>query len=139
MSHTRHAALLSTTLLALAVAGCGGAVSTGNLKGESKAVAERIATFQSDVTGGEAKKLCQNDFARAVQTRLQAAGADCTQALKKQLGAIDDFELTVESVAVDGDTATAKVKSMWSGKLRATTMRLVKEGKTWKIAGLGSA
>jgi hypothetical protein len=136
MSLRRAAAPLAIPLLLLALTGCGGAVSTANFKGESQAVAQRIADFQSDVTGGEAKKLCQDDFARAVQARLQTAGASCTQALKDQLGAIDDYELTVESVAVGGDAATAKVKSTWAGKLRLNTLRLVKEDGTWKIAGL---
>ncbi|HUN77755.1 MAG TPA: hypothetical protein VMU32_02425 [Solirubrobacteraceae bacterium] len=128
---------LATPLLALAVAGCGGAVSTGNLKGESKAVAERISEFQTHATGSEAGKLCDDDFARAVAQRLRAAGSSCTAALKKQLGAIDDYELAVESVTVSGKTASARVKSTWSGKAKVTTMRLVKEGRAWKIAGLG--
>ena len=58
------------------------------------------------------------------------------QALKNQLGAIDNYELTVESIAVHGTSATARVKSTWSGKRRTTTMGLVKEGGAWRIATL---
>lgn len=136
-SRRRAAVACAALLTATAFAGCGGAVSTGSLKGESKAVAERISEFQTHATGAEAAKLCNDDFARAVAQRLRAAGSSCTTALKNQLGAIDDYELTVESVAVSGRTASARVKSTWSGKAKVTTMRLVKEGKTWKIAGLG--
>jgi hypothetical protein len=124
-------------LLATGVAACGTTVSTGSYKGESKAVAQRISDFQSDVTGRDEQKLCNRDFASAVRARLQAAGGDCVQALNNQLGAIDDYELAVKSIAVHGAGATARVKSTWSGKQqRASTMRFVKEGGAWRIVAL---
>lgn len=133
---TPVAAIVATALLALTLAACGGAVSTGSFKGSSKAVAQRISDFQSDVTGGDEKKLCGRDLASAVRTRLQAAGSTCEEAFKKQLGAIDDFELSIASIAVHGKSATARVKSTWSGKQRTTTMQLVEEGGAWKIASV---
>jgi NADPH:quinone reductase-like Zn-dependent oxidoreductase len=122
--------------LALGLAACGTTVSTGSYKGASKAVAQRIADFQTDVTASDEKKLCANDLARVVQTRLQAAGSSCVQALKIQLGAIQSFELTVKSIAVHGAGATARVSSTWSGKQRTSTMRFAKEGGAWRIAAL---
>src|ERR1700749_1974502 len=91
-------ALVVAAVLAIGLAACGTTVATGSYKGESKAVAQRIADFQTDVTASEEKKLCANDFARVVRTRLQAAGSSCVQALKSQLGAIQNFELTVKSI-----------------------------------------
>ena len=129
-------ALVSASMLAIGLGACGTSVSTGSYKGPSKAVVQRISDFQTDVTASEEKKLCANDLARAVQTRLQAAGSNCVQALKKQLGAIQNFELTVKSIAVHGTSATARVSSTWSGKQRTSTMQLVKEGGAWKIAAL---
>jgi uncharacterized protein HemX len=129
-------ALALALTLAIGLGACGTAISTGSYKGESKAVVQRISDFQTDVTASEEKKLCENDLARAVQTRLQAAGSNCVQALKKQLGAIQNFELTVKSIAVHGTSATARVSSTWSGKQRTSTMLLVKEGGAWKIAAL---
>jgi hypothetical protein len=120
-------------LLAAGLAACGNTVSTGSYKGASAAVAQRIADFQTDVTAGEDKKLCDQDLAGAVQTRLRAAGGSCVEALKNQLGAIDDYELAVESIAVHGTNATARLKSTWSGKQRKSTMLLVKEGGVWKV------
>jgi hypothetical protein len=131
------ASLALAPLLATGVAACGGStVSTSSFKGESQAVAQRIADFQSDVTAGGEKKLCNRDLAGAVQARLRAAGGSCVQALKNQLGAIDDYELTVSSIAVHGTKATASVKSTWSGKQRVSTLALVKEDGAWKIAAL---
>jgi Putative lumazine-binding len=134
--HRLAGTLASAAVLAIGLGACGTAISTGKYKGESKAVVQRIADFQTDVTASEEKKLCANDLAHAVQARLQAAGGDCVQALKKQLGAIQNFELTVKSIAVRGASATARVSSTWSGKQRTSTMRLVKEGGAWKIAAL---
>jgi hypothetical protein len=129
-------ALALSALAASALTACGSSVSTGSYKGESQAVAQRIADFQTDVTGGEEKKLCSRDLASAVQARLRAAGGNCVQALENQLGAIDDYELTVKAIAVHGTTATARVQSTWSGKQRTSTMRFVKEGDAWKITAV---
>ncbi|HEY3827907.1 MAG TPA: nuclear transport factor 2 family protein [Solirubrobacteraceae bacterium] len=132
----RTATLILAPLLASGVVACGSTVSTSSFKGPSQAVAKRIAEFQSDVTAGEKNKLCNRDFASAVQARLRAAGGSCVEALKNQLGAIDDYELTVKSIAVHGTNATASVKTTWSGKQRLSTLLLVKEGGSWKIASL---
>ncbi|HEY2768843.1 MAG TPA: nuclear transport factor 2 family protein [Solirubrobacteraceae bacterium] len=129
-------ALGAAAALALLLAACGSTVSTGDYRGPSKAVAQRISDFQSDVVAGEEKKLCNRDLASSVQTRLRAGGGDCVQALKKQLGAIDDYEISIASIAVHGTSATARVKSTWSGKQRASTMQFVKEGNSWRIATL---
>jgi hypothetical protein len=132
----RAAALALAPLLAAGLAACGNTVSTGSYKGASAAVAQRIADFQTDLTSGEDKKLCDQDLAGAVQTRLRAAGGSCLQALKNQLGAIDDYELAVESIAVHGTNATAVLESTWSGKRRKSTMRLLEEAGAWKIDAL---
>ena len=132
----RAGSLALAPLLAAGLAACGSTVSTGSYKGASAAVAQRIADFQTDITSGEDKKLCDQDLAGAVQTRLQAAGGSCMQALKNQLGAIDDYELAVVSIAVHGTSATAVLKSTWSGKRRKSTMRLVEEAGSWKVDAL---
>jgi outer membrane murein-binding lipoprotein Lpp len=132
----RPFSLILVALLAVGLASCGSTVSTSKFKGESKAVAARISNFQSDVTAMSEQKLCAKDLASAVQARLHSAHSSCQQALKSQLGAIDDYELAVEKIAVHGATATALVKSTWSGKQRLSTLTLVKEGGAWRITGL---
>jgi hypothetical protein len=100
-------------------------------------VAQRISDFQADVTGSNEQKVCQNDFAAAVRSRLQTAGGGCPAALRHQLKQIDTLELTIKSIEVKGATASASVKSTWSGKSQNSTLRLVKEGSAWRIAALG--
>lgn len=138
-AHTlkRPGALLLAGLVSLTAVACGNTVSTSNFKGESQAVGQAIKGFQSDATHGDQKKVCQNDLARAVQERLKSSSGGCQGALKRQLQQIDNFDMTVESIAVSANTATAKVTSTYSGKTRISTLQLVKEGKSWKIAALG--
>jgi hypothetical protein len=133
----RTGGLIAVPLLAVGLAACGTTVSTSKFTGPAKAVAQRIADYQTDVLATDEKKLCNVDFARAVRARLSAAPGGCEEALKRQLVSIDALELTVEKIAVSGASATATVKSTWSGKLRSTTLTLVEEGKAWRIAGAG--
>jgi hypothetical protein len=129
-------ALLASLLLATGAVACGSTVSTSTFKGESHAVAQRISDYQADVSAASEKKLCNEDLSSAVRGRLNAAAGGCEEALKRQLGSIDDYEATVEQVTVSGTTATAVVKSTWSGKVRDTTLELVKEGDSWRITGV---
>lgn len=129
-------ALLATLLLAVGATACGSTVSTSSFKGESRAVAQRISDYQADVGAASEKKLCSEDLSSAVRRRLNSGSRGCEEALKRQLGSIDAFEATVEQVTVHGATATALVKSTWSGKQRVTTLQLVKEGGGWRIAGV---
>ncbi len=130
--------LLIAVLLALGVGACGSStVSTSSFKGEAHAVAQRISDLQSDVSALNEQKICAQDFSRAARARLSTAGNTCKRALKRQLGSIDDYELSVEKIAVSGATATARVRSTWSGKLSTNALKLVKEGGTWRVEGLG--
>jgi uncharacterized protein YukE len=127
---------LIAVLLALGVGACGSTVSTGGFKGEAHAVAQRISDLQSNVSALSEQKVCDQDFSRAARARLDTAGSTCEQALKRQLGSIDDYELTVEKIAVSGTTATARVRSTWAGKLSTNTLKLVKEGGGWRVEGV---
>jgi hypothetical protein len=120
-------------LLAVVLPACGETPSTSGFSGEKHAVAQTIVNFQNDVTTREQKKLCQNDLAASVTARL-AHGGGCQAALKNQLTQVDAAGLTIESIVVTGKTASARVKSTYSGKSAISAMRLVKEGGRWKIA-----
>jgi hypothetical protein len=133
-SPLRHAAVVLCGLaFAVGLAACGETTSTSKFTGESHDVAQTLSDFQGNVTAREQKKLCENDLAASVTKRLQSVGG-CQAVLKKQLVQLDSTNLTIESVSVSGATATAKVKSTYSGKSRVTTVSLVKEGSRWKIA-----
>lgn len=134
----RACALLAGTLLAAGATACGSTVSTSGFTGESHAVAQRISSYQADIAAASEQKLCSEDLSSALRARLSGTGGSCAQTLKRQLDSIDDYEVTVEKggIAVSGATATAHVRSTWSGKPRSTTLELVKQGGSWRIAGL---
>jgi hypothetical protein len=139
---TMHAAkvtfaLLCTAALALALAACGSTVSTSSYQGESHEVAQAIANLQSDATAGDQKKVCANDLAASVLSKL-GGKTGCEKTIKTQLAEIDNLEASVKSiqVATGATTATATVKSTYAGKSRPGSVSLVKEGKVWKVSGV---
>jgi hypothetical protein len=128
--------LLGALALALGVAGCGETVATNSFRGEAHAVAQRISTFEKHASESSQSKICEQDLASELKARIKASGKSCSEALKEQLKDVEVPSLTVQSVAVHGGTATATVKSTWSGKTEVTTLKLVKEGEDWKISGV---
>jgi hypothetical protein len=125
-------------LLVVGLSACATTVSTSAYKGEAKDVAQTIKNLQSDVTAGEEKKVCQNDLASSVVKSLSSAKGGCQRAIKDQLAEIASFEVNIQSIQVTSPakSATARVKSKYSGKNRISTISLVKEGAKWKIAKL---
>lgn len=120
---------------AAALGACGEAVSTSKFQGERRQVAQTISDFQKDATAADESKLCQHDLARSLTVALGRSGG-CQAALKSQLREVDALNLTVESIALAGTSAQARVKSTWSGRNRLSTLRLVREGGRWRIAGV---
>ncbi len=133
----RPLALICLPLSALALAACGNTVSTSGFKGEQHEVAQTVSNFQAAAMAGEQKKICDEELAAALVTRLGGT-AGCEAAIKSQLAEVDSFEATVESVQLgpDGKTATARVKSVREGKKATSAVTLVKEGGRWKISGV---
>jgi hypothetical protein len=136
-------AVACAALGTLALGACGNTVSTGAFKGEEREVAQAIANLQSDVTAGDEQKICSKDLAGAVLARLNAAPGGCKRVIKDQLAEIDSSTVRVDSVALSGagaqPTATAKVRSIVSGKTRISTVSLVKEAGKWKISAVSLA
>jgi hypothetical protein len=130
-------ALPCVVLLALGLSACAKGVSTSGLKGEAKAATETIKNLQTDVTAGDEKTICENDLAKPLVTKLETSGGSCEKAIKDQLTQVDSFEVTVEAMQVSGGTATAHVRSIYSGKGRRGTLSLAKEAGKWKISSLG--
>ncbi len=132
-------ALLCVPPLATGLAACGAtsSVSTSAFKGEQQQVAKAVAHLQSHATALEAKKICSEDLAAAAVARLNASKG-CKQAIESQLKEIDSFETTVQSVQINGATATARVKSVDAGKKTVQTVTFAKEGGKWRISGLGT-
>jgi hypothetical protein len=129
---------LCAPALALGLSACGaGTASTSAFTGEAHAAAETISNLQSDLSGSDQKKVCTNDLASSVVTKLGGLSG-CEAAIKRQLAEIDNLELAIETVKLgsgaEQGTAQAGVRSIDEGKTRLFTVALVKEAGKWKVA-----
>ncbi|HEV7163671.1 MAG TPA: hypothetical protein VGN25_10490 [Solirubrobacteraceae bacterium] len=127
--------LLCLPLGTVTLAACGSAVSTSSFSGAKHEVAQVVSNLQADATAAEQKKVCADDLAAAVVTRL-GGQKSCETAIKNQLAEVDSLEVSVQSIQISGASATAHVKSEQSGKSKAGTVALVKEGKSWKVSAV---
>jgi hypothetical protein len=132
--------VLGAPLLVASLLGCASKVSTSGFSGEEHEVAQTISNLQADATAADEQKICSNDLAGAVVARLNVAPGGCRQAVKSQVSEVDSLNMTVQSVQLSGTgsqrTANAHVKSVYEGKMRPSTVSLVKEGGKWKISGV---
>jgi hypothetical protein len=126
---------LCALALPLGVSACGETASTSSFKGESHKVAETVSNLETDATALDQQKVCDNDLAATLTKRLGGSSA-CQANLKKQLREIDALTMTIKSIAVNANNASARVQSTYSGKNRTTTLLLVKEGSHWKVSGV---
>jgi hypothetical protein len=141
LPHRSGPALGCATALAALAAGCAQApqTSAGRFSGESKAVAQEIDDWNSAASKHDDKHICQQDLSSALVAALNRAKGGCQEAVRHQLDAADSFTVSVQSVSVNGNQATAQVKSPRAGHDRIDTLALVKEGGRWHLAGLGRA
>jgi hypothetical protein len=133
-------ALVAVPLLLAALAsGCGGSASSaGDFEGEEQRVAELVEQLQSAGETGDAAEICDEVLAQQLRDQIQEAGASCEQELDKAIKDADDFELDVEAVTIQGNTATAKVKGQDRGEERVRDFEFVREGEDWRATNLGS-
>lgn len=124
---------------AVALGGCAAAPSNdaaADFQGVEREVAEVIDELSAAALDGDAKKICDTIFAPALKDRLGSDGVDCQDALEDQLADVADGEIDVEEVTVDGDTATARVVSPYSGEDVEQTLSFERDGSAWRITGL---
>jgi hypothetical protein len=119
-------------LLALCavVSGCGG-------PSDSEQVHETVAAFQQATASKDYQKICDQLLAPKVVQEVESAGLPCEVALEKGLGDVKSPTLTIGKIAVDGDKATAEVRSAAAGQPPSRdTLQLVRVGDSWRIASL---
>lgn len=128
-------------LAALALAACGGAAndSAQEFEGADQEVARAVEDLEEAGQEDEPRRICQALLAREVVDRIEQAGdGDCVEAVQRALDQTDSFSLTVESVRVQGDRATARVETGVDQK-KLETIQLVREGGGWRVAALPGA
>jgi hypothetical protein len=137
----RTRVLVALTLaLAALTAGCTASGSNDDsstdFRGDQRQVASAVEDLESAAANGDEAEICGQLLATRLVDRLSARGRDCRTAVQDALDDADTSDLTVESVRITGDTATARIKEETGDPDRDVTVGLVRERSRWKIARL---
>src|SRR5689334_11475843 len=134
--------LILAAVGALAVAGCttqsSSNDSSGKFTGDQRLVANTIEDFESAASKGDQDKVCSDFLSKDLVATYAKQGGSCEKAVDGALKDTDTFGLTVESVSISGQQATAKVKADRGKKDVPETLTLVKEGSGWRISDFGT-
>ena len=82
-------------------------------------------------SAGDAEKICTEILSKQLVTELKTAGGDCVTEMDRAIDDASDFNLTVRSVKVNGNTATAQVRQGDSRHHRHVHVR-EGEGGAWR-------
>jgi hypothetical protein len=118
----------------LLVAGCGEQGPT-----PEEEVRAKVAEFSRATADKDYQALCDRILAPALIDELKSIGLPCEVALRQGLGDVREPRLTIGRVEVQGESASAQVRTSATGQEPSEdTLRLVNENGTWKISSLGS-
>jgi hypothetical protein len=137
-----RSALILAATAAFAVTGCASQGSSddssGKFRGDQRLVANTVEDFESAASKGDQDQICRDLLAKALVDQFASHGGTCEDAVDGALKDTDSFNLTVESVAINGQQATARVKAD-RGKEpdEQRTLTLVKQGTGWRISEFG--
>ena len=124
-------ALIACVAVTLLAAGCG--------RSPERDVRDTLNAFREATAKKDYQRLCDEIFSTKLveQVRQQVP---CELALKNSsLGDAKNPKLVIKTIKVDGDTASAVVRtSAANQRASEDTVRLVKEGDSWRIQALSS-
>jgi hypothetical protein len=130
----RAVRLLAPVLVLAILAGCGDTGPT-----PEQQVRTTVSDFGRATAAKDYKTLCDRILAPKLIEDVTSIGLSCEAALKRGLGNVKDPRLTIGRVVIDGDNASAEIRSSASGEEPSKdTLKLVKVNGTWKISSLGS-
>jgi hypothetical protein len=125
------AALVAVTALALPA--CGG-------EDQSEAVRGTLERFGRATAEKDYQTICDELFAPQLLTEVRQAGLPCEVALSRSsLAQAERPTLTVRSVSVDGDRASARIRTGAANQPASEdTVQLVRQDGAWRIVSLAS-
>ncbi|HET8757952.1 MAG TPA: nuclear transport factor 2 family protein [Solirubrobacteraceae bacterium] len=125
---------LAPALVLLVLVGCGDAGPT-----PEEQVRTTVSEFGKATAAKDYKTMCGRLLAPALVEDVEQIGLPCERALKQGLDQVREPRLTIGAVKIDGDSATAEVRTSAAGEEPSKdTLKLVNVNGTWKIASLGS-
>ena len=124
--------LIAATLACAALlAACG--------QDDETAVRETLERYAKAVESKDYQTICDELLAQDLLENLRRVQAPCETAIQGGLRDVERPTITIRSVKVDGDTATAVARSDAANQEPSDdTVRLVKEDGDWKVVALSS-
>ena len=130
----RRVRFLAPALVLLVLVGCGDAGPT-----PEELVRTTVSDFGKATAAKDYKTMCDRLLAPKLIEDVTQAGLSCERALKQGLDRVRDPRLTIGAVKIDGDSATAEIRTSAAGEEPSKdTLELVNNNGTWKISSLGS-
>jgi hypothetical protein len=127
------ALLAVTAAVALAACASGGTDSSEDFEGDEREVASVVEDLQTAAADDDASEICRELLAPALIEQLGSQDG-CQKAVATVIDATDTTELEVDSVEVQGTNASARVTSGSGDNATTRTVRLVRDGRNWKIS-----
>jgi hypothetical protein len=132
----RRAPIAVALVAVLAVAGCTTTSSSSSkFTGAKGQVADVVSNLQQAGQRKDANKICTQILSRSLVQAISDAGTSCEQEMKKAIDDADDFDLTVQSVTINGNQATARVRRGKDGP--TATFKFVRESGGWRATSFG--
>ena len=124
---------LVLVLAVCALAGCGDSGPT-----DEQQIRTALAEFERATAERDYQALCDRVLAPKLIETVRQIGLPCELALQKGFEDVEDPRLTVGTVKVDEDEATAEVRSSAAGQPPSQdTVELVRVDGKWRVASLG--
>lgn len=126
--------VLVLVAVAVALAGCG---DPG--PGDEEQIRGTLSEFGRATAAKDYRVLCDRVLAPKLIETVEQIGLPCEMALKKGFEDVREPRLSVGAITVEGDGATAQVRSSAEGQEPSEdTVTLVRAGDGWRIASLGT-
>jgi len=123
---------LLPVLVTCALAGCG-----GDRPSDEQQIRSTLAEFERATAVDDYRTLCGRVLAPQLIRSVTETGLTCELALQKGIEGVEDPHLTVGTITVDDDRATAEVRTSAAGQAPSQdTLELVRLGDGWRIASL---
>ncbi len=133
----------SASILLCAAAAAGGPALSGcgeSAPSDDEQVRATLTRFADATRTRDYPGMCEDVLAPALVRDIQRAGLPCAAAMEGALGDIRRPELAIGRVRVDGDRASAEVRTSAAGQEPSRdVVQLVRVKDGWRIASLAGA
>jgi hypothetical protein len=130
----RRRTALAAAAVATALAGCGSSGPT-----DEQLVARAVTDLGRATAAKDYPALCDRILAPSLIEKVTSIGLPCEKALERGLGGVRSPRLALGAIEVDGDRATAQVRTSAANQSPSRdTLRLERVRGSWRVASLAA-